>query len=283
MDANKFLRHAIFLLKHFISKEITFYASSLSFYTIFTIVPLLMIVLTLVTNMPGFDEHMINIKGFIFENLLPGNSESVSKYIDEFLKNSVKVGVTGFVSVIVASMLFFQNYEYIVSKIFRTKVRGIWDSITTYWTLLTLTPIALVASFFVSSKIQAFLDSYESIPAWFNFMAIFPFLIIWGLFFLIFKISANTKIYSISALITSFVIALSFAIAKMGFVYYVFYNNTYTTIYGSFAALLFFFFWIYVSWIIFAYGLKLCYMLNRFYLYRNHKKKREKSELLTKH
>jgi membrane protein len=273
----KFLHHVKFFLRHFISKDLTFYASSLSFYTIFTIIPLLMIVLMLVTNMPGFDEHITNIKSFIFENLMPGNSDSVTKYIDEFLKNSVKVGVTGFVSVIVASMLFFQNYEYIVSKIFRTKVRTIWESVTTYWTLLTLTPIALVTSFFVSAKIQTFIDSYESISAWINFMAVFPFLIIWAIFFLIFKISANKKVYTYAAFITSFVIALSFAIAKMGFVYYVFYNNTYSTIYGSFAVLLFFFFWIYVSWIIFAYGLKLCFLLNRFYFFRESYRKIKKS------
>jgi membrane protein len=227
--------------------------------------------------MPGFDEYYISIKTFIFENLMPGNSEVVTGYIDSFLQNSVKVGAVGFVTVIVASMLFFQNYEYIVSKIFRTKERNLWESITTYWTLLTLTPIGMITSFLVSAKIQAFINSYESLSGWMNFMSIFPFLILWALFFLIFKISANTKVYSISALITSFVISLVFITAKEGFIYYVFYNNTYATIYGSFAALLFFFLWIYVSWIIFAYGLKLCFMLNRYQTYKEIHSKTKKS------
>ncbi|MGD9654678.1 MAG: hypothetical protein AB7U44_05730, partial [Sulfuricurvum sp.] len=42
-------------------------------------------------------------------------------------------------------------------------------------------------------------------------------------------------------------------------------NKSYATIYGSFSIVLFLFLWIYASWIIFVYGLKLCYLLNRFY------------------
>ncbi|MFC2748099.1 MAG: YhjD/YihY/BrkB family envelope integrity protein, partial [Campylobacter concisus] len=33
-------------------------------------------------------------------------------------------------------------------------------------------------------------------------------------------------------------------------------------VYGSFSAVLFFFVWIYISWIIFLYGLKLCAYLS---------------------
>ena len=43
---------------------------------------------------------------------------------------------------------------------------------------------------------------------------------------------------------------------------YVIYNKTYTTIYGSLATLLFTFLWIYISWIIYLYGIKMCHKLN---------------------
>jgi len=47
------------------------------------------------------------------------------------------------------------------------------------------------------------------------------------------------------------------------FVYYVTFNKTYTTLYGSFSTIMFFLIWIYLSWIIFLYGVKFCYYLNR--------------------
>ena len=260
-------RHLFFFAKKLLDPELTYYASSLSFYTIFTIVPLLVIVLSLITNMPSFAEYYGMIKGFILENLMPVHSDAVTLYIDSFLQNSVKLGTIGFIMVVVASLLFFDNFEYIVNKIFHTQKRGIWESITTYWTLLTLSPMALAASFYISAKVEFFLNEHTAISAWVNIMAIFPYLIIWLLFFVIYKISANVKIDTRAAAISSFVIAISWSIAKNAFVYYVFYNKTYATMYGSFSILLFFFLWIYVSWIIFVYGLKLCYLIDRTYKY----------------
>ena len=260
-------RHLFFFGKKLLDPELTYYASSLSFYTIFTIVPLLVIVLSLITNMPSFAEYYGMIKGFILENLMPVHSDAVTQYIDSFLQNSVKLGTIGFIMVVVASLLFFDNFEYIVNKIFHTKKRGIWESITTYWTLLTLSPMALAASFYVSAKVEFFLNEHTAISAWINIVTVFPYLIIWLLFFVIYKISANVKIDTRAAAISSFVIAISWSIAKNAFVYYVFYNKTYATMYGSFSILLFFFLWIYVSWIIFVYGLKLCYLIDRAYKY----------------
>ncbi|EOI3929950.1 YhjD/YihY/BrkB family envelope integrity protein, partial [Campylobacter jejuni] len=51
-------------------------------------------------------------------------------------------------------------------------------------------------------------------------------------------------------------------IGKNLFVYYVVYNKTYASVYGSFSTILFFFIWIYISWIIYLFGLKLYYFLN---------------------
>ncbi len=261
--AERFWRHLLFFGKKLFDPELTYYASSLSFYTIFTIVPLLIIVLSLITNMPSFAEYYSAIKGFILENLMPVHSEAVTQYIDSFMQNSVKLGTIGFIMVVVASLLFFDNFEYIVNKIFHTRKRGIWESVTTYWTLLTLSPMALAASFYLSAKAQFFLDEHTDISAWVNIMSLFPYLIIWLLFFVIFKISANVKVDSRAAAVSSLVIAVIWSIAKNAFVYYVFYNKTYATMYGSFSILLFFFLWIYVSWIIFVYGLKLCYLIDR--------------------
>ena len=158
--------------------------------------------------------------------------------------------------------MFFQNYEYIVNKIFKTKPRGIWQSITTYWTLVTLGPIALALSFYLSNQIQKLLNQFEY-TSWINFLSIFPYLIIWGLFFITYIISANTKIETKAAAISSFVASLIWYVSKSLFVYYVIYSKTYLTIYGSSSVILFFFLWIYISWIIFLYGLKLCYIINK--------------------
>ncbi|MCD6433051.1 MAG: YihY family inner membrane protein, partial [Sulfurimonas sp.] len=192
------------------------------------------------------------------------NSEAIMGHIDGFLANSAKMGVIGLVMILVASLLFFKNFEYIANRIFHAKKRTLWASITTYWTMLTLTPIALGVSFYITGYVAALMSS-SSLTSSLNILPFLPYMIIWGLFFLIFQISANTKINPKASAISSFVIAVVFSVSKNAFIYYVFYNKSYTTMYGSFAILMFLFLWIYVSWIIFIYGLKLCYIINRVY------------------
>jgi membrane protein len=248
----------------FVDKELTLFAASLSFYTIFTIIPLLLIVLTLLTSMPSFAEHYENIKNFIFSNLMPVQSELIMKNIDGFVANSAKMGAFGLLMILVASLMFFKNFEYIANKIFHAKSRTLWESITTYWTMLTLTPIALGISFYITGYIAALMAS-NALTSGFNILPVVPYLIIWGLFFLIFQIGPNAKVNPKASAISSFLISIVFSASKNAFIYYVFLNKSYSTMYGSFAIVMFLFLWIYVSWIIFIYGLKLCYMIDRVY------------------
>lgn len=253
----------------FVDKELTLFAASLSFYTIFTIIPLLLIMLTLLTSLPSFSLYYESVKAFLLSNLLPLNSEAMMGYIDSFLANSAKMGVIGVVSIFLSSLLFFKNFEYIANKIFHSQPRSLWDSITTYWTLLTLTPIALGVSFYITGYIASLMAAHTLTQS-LNLLALLPSLIIWGLFFLIFLIAANTKIEPKAALLSSFVVALVFSLSKNAFIYYIFYNKSYTTIYGSFSVLMFLFLWIYLSWVIFIYGLKLCYIVDK--IYKNSKR-----------
>jgi membrane protein len=238
-------------------QDITVYASSLSFYTIFTVVPLLIISLSLIANVPVFEAQYTKIQLFIFDNIMPVQTAAIAEYFESFSKNSVKLGAIGFSTMIVSSLLFFQNFEYIVQKIFKTSKRGIWDSITTYWTLITLTPIVLIASMSLKAYLQTNITGFAL-----NALSIFPFLLLWGIFFLIYKIAVNANVSPKAAAISSFVVAVVWGVAKNSFVQYVFYNKTYATMYGSFSALIFFFLWIYVSWIIVIYGMKLCYLIH---------------------
>jgi len=248
----------------FVDKELTLFAASLSFYTIFTIIPLLLIVLTLLTSLPSFSEQYEKIKGFIFSNLMPVQSELIMHNIDSFVANSAKVGAFGLIMILIASLLFFKNFEYIANKIFHAKARTLWESITTYWTMLTLTPIALGVSFYITGYIAA-LMARNALTSGLNILPLVPYLIIWGLFFLIFQIGPNAKINPKASAISSFLIAVIFSASKNAFIYYVFLNKSYATMYGSFAIVMFLFLWIYVSWIIFIYGLKLCYIIDRIY------------------
>ncbi|SFV64063.1 Ribonuclease BN [hydrothermal vent metagenome] len=258
------LQEGKLFIRSFVDKELTLFAASLSFYTIFTIIPLLLIVMAILTSLPSFTQYYEKMQHFIFSNLMPVNSDTVMMQINSFLQNSSKIGAIGFLAILISSMLFFRNFEYIANKIFHAASRTLWESITTYWTLLTLTPIALGVSFYITGYIATLIAS-NSWTSGLNILPFIPYFIIWGLFFLIFQIAANAKIEPKASLISSFIVSVIFSLSKNAFIYYVFLNKTYTTMYGSFAIVMFLFLWIYVSWIIFLYGLKLCYIIDRIY------------------
>jgi membrane protein len=247
---------------NFFDDDISYYASSLSFYTFFSLVPLLLIILSILPNLPVFEEYYIKMQNFIFSNIAPTSHEVISDYINSFLDNSLKLGMVGLIYVIVATMMFFRNFESLANKIFGLEPQSFVKSIPVYWTMITLSPIGFAISFYISGVIQTFLDKIF-VSSLINILEILPFLIIWFVFYLTFKIIINKDLDFKATLTSSFITSVVWYLAKSLFVYYVFYNTTYSNMYGSFSSIFFFMLWIYFSWIIFLYGMKVCAILDK--------------------
>ena len=262
------------IIKKLKDKELAHYASSLSFHTILALIPILLISLSIFTKMPSFKEHYEKIQNFIFSSLIPTQQELISSYLNKFISNTGSMGTMGLIFVLYISIMFFFDYEKIISSIFKIKPRSLWEAISTYWTMLTMMPLGLAISFYISKTIQDFLSQNEYTNS-INILIFVPYFIIWFLFFIMYTISVNLKIKKRFALISSFVASLIWYISKTLFVYYVAYNKTYLSIYGSFSVVMFFFLWIYFSWLIYLYGIKLYKILNE--EYSNSTNKNEKS------
>ncbi|EOF7229594.1 YihY/virulence factor BrkB family protein [Campylobacter upsaliensis] len=239
-------------------KEILNYSASLSFYSILSLIPILFVCFSVFTQIPSFEAHYERAKSVIFTFLIPAQQDLVASYLDTFLKNSVNLGIMGLIAMAFTSLAFFSGYDFVINRITQNEPKGLWTSISSYWTLLTLVPLGLGLSFYVSSFIQKTLDNYH---IGFNFFEILPFVIIWALFF----ISYSSSLHQVSLknlALTSFCAGAIWYAGKNLFVYYVVYNKTYASVYGSFSTILFFFIWIYISWVIYLYGLKICFFLN---------------------
>lgn len=238
------------------------YASSLSWSTLFSILPLMVIVFSVFTSMPIFDSVYSKIEKLIFSNLMPTDSKVVMDYINTFMQSTDRLGYIGGGYVTFAVFMFFKNYDYIVNDIFNTSCRSLWKASKTYLLLLILIPTILGLSYYISSFAQVYLDANE-ITSSIHIFTFLPFLMTWMTFYIAYQLSANIHIDVQAAVISSFIASLIWFLSKMGFVFYVVHNKTYESIYGSVSTLLFFFLWIYISWAIFIHGLKFCDLLNR--------------------
>ncbi len=244
--------------KDLFDERLGFHAASLSWSTLFFIIPLLVILLSLLTYMPVFDNIYSRVHDMLAQNLLPTNSKVIMEYVDKFVANAGKMGLMGTGYVLFAAIMFFRDYDYVVNDIFDLPRRKLLKAIRTYAFLILLVPLIVISSIWISSILETL-----HIATLLHLDVLIPFLIVWGLFYVTYQLSPKEHIVPSAALISSFISSLIWYLSKSLFLYYVKYNHTYASIYGGLSTVLFFFLWIYISWAIFLHGLRLCYLLDK--------------------
>ncbi len=237
---------------NFFDDDIAYHAASLSFFTIFSILPLLALLIVIVSSLPAFQSYADLLLIFLLDFINPTHSETLAKSLNSFLVNTDKLGTIGIFYLLFVFTMFFRDYEHIVNKIYGTKKRSIYKVFILYLSFLIMIPISFLVYVFLNTFIT-FTFSGE----------ILIFLLVWFIFIILFILSANTKILYRPAAISSLLTLMALSVTKSLFGYYVVANTTYTTIYGSFSVVLFFFLWIYISWIIYLYGTKICSIINK--------------------
>jgi len=244
-------RKIIDSIKSFFDDDTAYFAASLSFFTIFSILPIIALGIAIISKFPEFDAYLDTFTNFLLAFLNPTHSEDIINTLKNYISNSNKLGFIGICYMLFVYIIFFKDYDYIVNKIHNTKRRAIYKSFFIYTIFFVIFPAIFI---FLNTLLSYYSSNF--------FKDLLFFLFTWCIFFLLFKLSVNKKISSKSAAISSFITLVVLSITKNLFVYYVVYNKTYSTIYGSLSTLLFSFLWIYISWIIYLYGIKFCHKLN---------------------
>jgi len=250
------LKHFIQLTKEFIFElfepKLSFYAASMSWATLFFIIPMLVITLSVIIYTPLFGQFYSKIHAMIVDSLVPTSSEQLMQFIDKFTQNSYQMGYIGTLYVLIAAIFFFRDFDYIVNDIFGRKRRSFFKAVAIYGFMLILIPLSTASSIWIFTLLE---NRLHFAPIFLQFM------IAWFTIFLIYKIAPKEQIDLSVAAKSSFIAALVWHIAKAIFLFYILYNKTYTTIYGTISIIMFTFLWIYISWTIFLHGLQLCKIL----------------------
>ena len=242
--------------------KLGFYAASMSWSTLFFIIPFLVILLVAFTYLPIFDTTYSKIHELLSQSLVTSNTDMIMGYLDTFVKNAGRLGIIGFIYVTVAAILFFKDYDFIVNDIFETPQRSVWEAVRTYFGLIALLPLMLGSSFWIFGKLESYMSDMAGY-SFFHFKILLPYLIIWLMFYTAYQLSPRVPVRRKAAVISSFIASLIWFIAKSLFIYYIIYNKTYTSIYGGLSTVLFLFLWIYISWAIFLHGLRFCYIIDK--------------------
>jgi membrane protein len=242
-----------------IDDDIGFFAASLSFYSVLSIIPMLWVLFFILDQLGAFADYYELVKIFLADSLIPVHAEMITGYLQDFMKNANRTGSVGLIYILITSVMFYRNYQYVVNKIFLVPNHSLLHSIATYLILGFLMPATLGVSFYLSDYLQRIVGETNFGFGGFAFLS---FMMIWALFFVLYKVSPNMRISIRIALKVSFVAALVWHVVKWLFVQYMLVNQTYSSLYGSFSALLFLLIWIYLSWLLLLHGLKACYLMH---------------------
>lgn len=237
--------------------KIFLYVASLSFYTIFSIIPLLLMLFSIISSFPSFIEHIESFKQSILSNILPNNTKDISNMFDNFLTNGKELGFIGFLIALISSFVFFRNFDDISARIFSAKKRSYFDSFIIYWLLITLIPLFVVTSVYFSTIIST---KYSSVFS--HLYTYTPLLTTWLSFAILFRVAANKSLRLSVLLSTSLFGALAWYCSKSIFFYYMSYNKFYSNIYGSMSIIMFLFLWIYISWFVVLISMRICKFLD---------------------
>ena len=229
-------------------------ASSLTFTTVLSIVPLLTTVFAVMTALPVFDRLREGLHAFLQSKLMPeAISTSIFGYLDQFSANASSLTIVSVVSFAVTSLTTMLTIDSALNTIWGVhRPRPLAQRLLIYWGILTVGPIVLGVSLSLTSYVASAAAGLvvRPTPAMAVVLDVAPLLLFTVAYAALYVFVPNRHVRWRDALAGAFLAALAFEGAKRGFAFYVSHFPTYTLIYGALAALPLLLLWIYYIWII---------------------------------
>ncbi|NOX35807.1 MAG: YihY family inner membrane protein [Deltaproteobacteria bacterium] len=265
---NKFIKVIIFALKGFKEDRCDLRASSLTLFTLLSIVPVMAMAFGVA-------------KGFGFREILEkrvlelfAGQEEVIQNILAFSANLLEKTKGGLMAVFGIILLFYSllkligHIENAFNKIWwvnddRPLIRKFTDYIAISITAGILVIFSSSANIFITTYLSRFL-SHIALPhnienlisLGFN---IFPFLPVWVLFIFFYVFIPNKKVDIKASLAGGMIAGTIFQVAQIAYLKFQVGVSNYNAIYGSFAALPLFLIWLQASWAIVLFGAEIAF------------------------
>jgi membrane protein len=240
-------------------------ASSLTYTTLLSLVPLLAIAFAIFAAFPAFQGAREQLEAAVFENLVPGVGGDIRTHLTGFLENAGQLGTVGVVGLGLSALLLLSTIEATFNRIWRVKrPRPLVVRFLLYWGILTMGPLLIGAGITLTTDVfsvarqglsEAGLDSNQlSMETGGLGDQLWSILLQTILFSFLFMVVPNRRVGWRDALLGGVVGAAGFQILKIGFAWYLANVFTYQAIYGAMAAFPIFLIWLYLSWCVILLG-----------------------------
>ncbi len=245
--------------------DVSIHAMSLTYTTILSMVPLLAVTFSVLKAFGVHDQ----IEPLLAQSLAPLGAEgaALTKHIIEFVRQ-MQVGVLGAVGV---AGLFYTvvtlvgSIEDALNRIWQARQGRAWATkFRDYLSVITVGPVLVFSALALTASAQKheFVQRVFALAPWLVWLGtvVLPYIIMATAFTLLYRFMPNTIVTWRAAGIGGVSAGVAWKWAGAVFTAFVAGSGRYAAIYSSFAILVLFFLWIYLSWTIVLIGAEIAYL-----------------------
>ncbi len=275
----KQLRIFLLTVRGFDEDKCFFRASSLTFYTLLSVVPVMAMLFGIAKGF-GF-EIELQKKLKVWAADIPGQTEVLTRVIEyaesllESTRGDVMTGV-GLVLLFWSVVKVLSHIEASLNDIWEIKEPRSWGrKFSDYLAVMLIGPVIVVtsssATVFVASQITQLTEEIGLSGVFAPLIALSfklsPYVLIWILFTVIYVLMPNTRVSFKAGFTAGIIAGTIFQIVQWGYINFQIGVTRYNAIYGSFAALPLFLMWLQISWWVVLFGAELSFAYQNVYTY----------------
>jgi membrane protein len=233
-------------------------ASSLTFTTLISMVPLLTVMLAVFTAFPMFSTFQAGLEKYFLQTLVPPNiAKPVLGALTMFATKASRLGAAGLIALGFTAMALMLTIDRTLNAIWRVKKpRPIAQRVLIYWTTVTLGPLILGAGLTLTSyAISASSGMVQQMNGGVSFsLSVVEFVALAAAISGLYHFVPNTPVAWRHAVSGGLFVATGLEVARRSLGWYLSHMTSYSSVYGAFATVPIFLLWIYLGWVIVLLG-----------------------------
>lgn len=249
----------LFVGRNFMRNEGLENAKSLTFTSLFAVVPLLTLILSILAAFSQFQVFGAQVQEMIYQRLLPSTGSELRDYLDSFAGQARNLTWAGAAMLLGTAYLMLVNIERNFNRIWGvSEQRKGLTSFLLYWSVLSLGPLLLGVGFGISSYVTSLalfdrFSQFQLVGGHNLLLGLFPVLLTTIAFTLLYVAVPNCGVKLRHGFMGALAVALAFIVVKWAFSLFIA-TASYALIYGTFAAIPAFLIWLYLCWVVILFG-----------------------------
>lgn len=253
----KAVKFSLFFFGRIKSEQVHVSAGYLAYVTLMSLVPLMVVMLSVMTAFPIFSDIKVLLEGFVYQNFIPASGDIVQEHITGFVDNASKMSAIAIAFLFLFALLLISAIDKVFNKLWKIDVkRRTITAFSMYWMILTLGPVLVGSSIATTSYIVSLmsLGDYDLFGISNILIRMLPIFASVFAFLILYLVVPNKVVNFKFAVAGALLAALLFELAKKGFAFYVTQLPSYQAIYGALASIPILFLWVYLSWLVVLFG-----------------------------